>query len=176
MKRALAIGGAIAGLLTSSAASSSGERTVLLFSISKSENRNQVQFAERLDASCAPVGDAPVFAYWRMLEQGPAATEPLLDREQPAYGIASQVAEARRDGYAAVRVTLRAFPRMPILVESRRAADGTCSATARTPIDGVDAKLFNVHAVLRWPFGVARLLVTGWAASDGRLLREQREP
>jgi hypothetical protein len=176
VKRLFAIGMAIAGLLASRSASPSGDGAPLLFSISKSENKNQVQFALRLDASCAPVGEAPVFAYWRMLEQGPTATEGLLDREQPAYGIASQAVEARRDGYSAVRMTLRAFPRMPLLVESRRAPEGTCSATVRTPIDGVDANLFNVHVVLRWPFGVARLLVTGWAVADGHLLREARQP
>jgi hypothetical protein len=166
----------VATLLASAVASPSVESTSVLFSISKSENRNFVQFVERLDASCAPVGQAPVYAYWRMLEKGPAATEPLLDREQPAYGIANQTVEPRGDGSAAVRMTLRALPHMPLVVESGRAADGTCTAWVRTPIDGVDAKLFNVHVVLRWPFGVARLLVTGWSAMDGHLVREARQP
>jgi hypothetical protein len=175
--RALAAAGfAIATLLASTVASPSVESTSVLFSISKSENRNFVQFVERLDASCAPVGQAPVYACWRMLEKGPTATEPLLDREQPAYGIASQALESHADGSAAVRMTLRALPHMPLLVESGRAADGTCTAWVRTPIDGVDAKLFNVHVVLRWPFGVARLLVTGWSAADGHLVREARQP
>jgi hypothetical protein len=154
----------------------SAETTAVLFSISKSENKNFVQFVERLDASCAPVGQAPVYAYWRMLEKGTTATEPLLEREQAAYGIASQSVEPRADAIAAVRMTLRALPHMPLLVESGRAADGTCTAWVRTPIDGVDAKLFNVHVVLRWPFGVARLLVTGWSAADGHLVREARQP
>ena len=38
-----------------------------LFSISKTENRNYVQFAERLDEACAPVGPAPIYAFWRMM-------------------------------------------------------------------------------------------------------------
>jgi len=148
-----------------------------LFSISKSENRNVVQFAERLDASCAPVGDAPVFAYWRMLEHGPAATEPLLAREQPAYGIASQAVAARSGDGGAVRVVLRALPRAPLYVESRRSArTGACEASARTPIEGVEARLFNVHAVLRWPFGVAQLVVSGWSLADGRPVRDARTP
>jgi hypothetical protein len=176
VRGAAAVGLAIATLLSPAVASPSAESTAVLFSISKSENRNLVQFVERLDARCAPVGQAPVYSYWRMLEKGQAVTEPLLDREQPAYGIASQTVESRGDRGAAVRMTLRALPHMPLIVESGRAADGTCTASVRTPIDGVDAKLFNVHVVLRWPFGVARLLVTGWSAADGHLVREARQP
>jgi hypothetical protein len=176
VKVAVTIGVAVVTILAPAVARPSAETTAVLFSISKSENKNFVQFVERLDASCVPIGQAPVFAYWRMLEKGTTATEPLLDREQPAYGIASQAVEPRGDGSAAVRMTLRALPHMPLLVESGRAADGTCTAWVRTPIDGVDAKLFNVHVVLRWPFGVARLLVTGWSAADGHLVRDARQP
>jgi hypothetical protein len=145
-----------------------------LFSITKSENKNYVQFAEQLDATCAPVGDAPVFAYWRMLEHGPSATEPLLSLEEPAYGVASQSVTARTVGYGAVRVTLRALREAPLVVESRRGASGACEASARTPIAGAPARLFNVHAVLKWPFGVARLLVSGWSLADGHPVRDAR--
>jgi hypothetical protein len=146
-----------------------------LFSISKTENRNYVQFAEQLDATCAPIGSAPVYAFWRMLEHGPSAVEPLLPLEQPAYGIASQSVLSRGDGHGLVRVTLRALPRSPLFVESQRGANGACEAAARTPIGGVDARLFNVHAVLRWPFGIAHLLVSGWSLVDGRAVQETRE-
>jgi hypothetical protein len=150
--------------------------TAPLFSISKTENRNYVQFAERLDPSCAPAGAAPVYAYWRMVERGPAATEPLLPLEQPAYGVASQSILERSDGHGLLRVTLRALPKTPLLVESRRGANGGCEASARTSIAGVDARLFNVHAVLRWPFGVAHLLVSGWSLADGHPVRDTRAP
>jgi hypothetical protein len=148
-----------------------------LFSISKTENKNYVQFAERLDAACAPLGSAPVFAYWRMLGREPGAVEPLLPREEPAYGIASQsVIDAKgENGDPSVRVALRALPAAPLLVESWRGADGKCEASARLPIAGVEARLFNVHAVLRWPFGIARLLVSGWSLADGRAVRDTRE-
>jgi hypothetical protein len=146
-----------------------------LFSISKSENRNYVQFAEQLDASCAPIGSAPIYAFWRMLEHGPSAVEPLLALEQPAYGIASQSVLSRTEGHGLVRVTLRALPRSPLFVESQRGPNGGCEAAARTPIGGVDARLFNVHAVLRWPFGIAHLLVSGWSLADGRVVQETRD-
>jgi hypothetical protein len=147
-----------------------------LFSISKTENRNYVQFAERLDANCAPAGSAPTYAYWRMIERSPSAVEALLPLEQPAYGVATQTVLERSEGHGLVSVTLRALPKTPLVVESRRAANGSCEASARTSIAGVDARLFNVHAVLKWPFGVARLLVSGWSLVDGHPVRDTRAP
>src|SRR5580704_10308951 len=91
------------------AAGASGSATPL-FSISKTENRNYVQFAERLDESCVPMGSAPVYAFWRMLEHGPSAVEPLLPIEQGAYGVASQTVLSREPGHGLVRVMLRALP------------------------------------------------------------------
>jgi hypothetical protein len=150
--------------------------SVPLFSISKTENRNYVQFAERLDGDCAPAGDVPVHAYWRMLERSPSAVEALLPHEQPAYGIASQSVLERGPGRGLVRVTLRALRASPLLVESYRATNGACEAAARTSIAGVDARLFNVHAVLKWPFGIAHLLVSGWSLADGHAVRDVRAP
>jgi hypothetical protein len=153
-------------------------RDALLFSITKSENRNYVQFAIRMDTRCAPEGDAPVHAWWRMQEHGPDAVEPVLEREEPAYGIASQAVIDRHEGGGAARITLRALPRQTIAVETYRGREG-CEARARLAIDGVDARLFNVHAVLAWPFGVSRLIVTGWATGEGRrgqVVRDERRP
>jgi hypothetical protein len=167
----------LAGLLLLFCATpSAGEapRDEALFSITKSENRNYVQYAERLDAQCAPEGPAPVHAYWRMLEHGPSAVEPLLGREQPAYGVAEQRVIARGPEGGAVQLRLRALPQA-IVVESHRGPRG-CETRARMAIAGVDARLFNVHAVLAWPFGVSRLLVTGWSLADGHVVRDERHP
>jgi hypothetical protein len=151
-------------------------RDALLFSITKTENKNFVQYVVRVDARyCAPTGDAPVHAYWRMMEHGPDAIEPLLGREQPAYGVADQRVLSRGADGGAVRVTLRALPHDPMVVETRRTTNG-CEARARVPIAGGEARLFNVHAVLAWPFGVSRLVVTGWSLADGHVVREERRP
>jgi uncharacterized protein DUF4833 len=145
-----------------------------LFSISKSENKNQVAFAVRLDAECRPVGDAPVYAYWRMLERSPAAVEPLLPVEQGAYGIGRQRVERGESG-GAVRIALRALPDREILVRTVRQASA-CAAVASTRIADTPAHLFNVHARIAWPFGVDSLLITGWAESDGHVVRETMRP
>lgn len=146
-----------------------------LFSISKSENKNQVAFAVRLDAECRPLGEAPVYAYWRMLERSPAAVEPLLPVEQGAYGIGHQRVVERGESGGAVRFALRALPDRGIVVHTAHQGS-MCAAAASTRIADIPARLFNVHARIAWPFGVDSLLITGWAESDGRVVRETMRP
>jgi hypothetical protein len=142
------------------------------FFVAKSENRNQVHYGVHLDTTCAPSGVAPVFAYWRMLEHGPSATEPLLSREQPAYGIAEQrVVERRTDG-GRLLVRLRALADRPIEIATGP-REGGCEVTATTVIDGAPAVLSSVFAQLRWPFGVDYLMLSGRSLADGRLLHER---
>ena len=139
-----------------------------LFTISKSENKNQVQYAVRTDRNCAPASAAPVFAYWRMLEQGPTRVAPLLPREERAYGIASQSVDAK----GRVRLVLRAVPNRPIVVETGRAEDGSCQALANMPINGSPAYLFDVYVKLKWPT-VEYLLLRGWSLDGSHVLTEK---
>jgi hypothetical protein len=140
------------------------------FFVSKTENRNQVHYAVAVDAQCSPAGAAPAFARWKMFEKGPAVEEGLLDREQAAYGIATQAILDRNR----VRIVLRALPSRPIVIETLM-QDGACQAVARMTIAGANLRLFNVHVALRWPFGVDHLLVQGWG-DDGRIVRERITP
>jgi hypothetical protein len=146
-----------------------------LFSISKSENKNQVLFEVRLDAQCRPVSDAPVFAYWRMLERSADAVEPLLSMEARAYGIERQEVVERGETGGTIRIALRALPQREILVKVGRGGTG-CAAEASTLISNTRAHLSNVHARLAWPFGIDSLLITGWAEADGHLVRETLRP
>jgi len=158
----------LVGMLVSGAARADRTIPSVLF-VSKSENKNQVHYGVRLDDQCAFVGSAPVYPYWRMLERGPNDTEPLLDREQRAYGIERQ--EIRGD---TVRVTLRALPDRPITVRVARATDGACTAIAETTISGRAARLFNVHVALGF-LRVDHLVLQGWAERDGAVMRERIE-
>lgn len=163
--RLLAAAAFLACIFVPCSARADGTLTSVLF-VSKSENKNQVHYGVHLDDHCAFSSGTPVFAYWRMLERGPNATEPLLPREQRGYGIAKQ--EVAGD---TVRVTLRALPTRPITIHVSRAPDGTCTASAQTVIAGVLAKLFNVHIALGF-LRVDHLLLTGWAAT-GQVVRER---
>jgi len=168
---AVAAGGLVA-LAGAVARGEAGRDVASVFLIAKSENRNQVHYGVHLDAACAPVGPTPVFAYWRMLEQGPHATEPLLSREVGAYGFVEQrVVERGADG-GRVTLRLRALPARPIAIETR-AHDGVCEATATTFIGGAAASLRSVYAQLRWPFGVDHLVLSGRSLADGRAVEER---
>jgi hypothetical protein len=174
-RSALVAGLAVVAAFTGDATTARGDSShdvASAFFVAKSENKNQVHYGVHLDATCSPSGAAPVFAYWRMLEHGPGATEPLLSREQPAYGIADQrVVDRRADGGRLV-VRLRALADRPIeIVTGPR--DGGCEVTATTVIDGAPATLSSVYAQLRWPFGVDYLMLSGRSLTDGRLLRER---
>jgi hypothetical protein len=159
----------LVGLLV--APTARAERTIesALF-VSKSENKNQVHYGVHVDDTCALAGSSPIYGYWRMLEKGPTAIEPLLDREQRAYGIARQ--EVRGDS---VVVTLRALPSRPITVHVTHASDGHCVAHAEMTIAGRSARLFNVHVSLGF-LSVDHLVITGWADRDGGLVRERVNP
>jgi len=165
---ALALGAAVA-------AGDASHDVPSLFFVAKSENRNQVHYALRLDERCAPLGASPVQPYWRMLEQGARLVEPLLGREQPAYGIREQTVLERGDRGGVVRVVLRALPTRPVLVTSFARGAG-CAATASLVIDGTPATLGSIYVQLGWLFGVDRLVVQGRALSDGRPVSETLVP
>jgi Domain of unknown function (DUF4833) len=143
-----------------------------VFFVAKSENRNEVHYGVTLDASCAPAGAAPVFAYWRMRERGPLATEPLLSREMSAYGIAEPQRVERGESGGRVVFRLNALPRRAIAIDAAAGAQG-CVATARAMIGGTAAALTSVFVQLRWPFGVDYLELAGRSIPDGHPVRER---
>jgi Domain of unknown function (DUF4833) len=146
---------------------------IALFTIGKSQNKNQVQYAVHVDSQCVPFPSAPVFAYWRMLELGPTRVEPLLPRELSAYGPASQLVTARSANGGKIHLVLKALPGRPILVETARAADGTCRAFASINIGNRTAHLFNVYVKLSWHLSVDYLLLRGWATDGTQVLSER---
>jgi hypothetical protein len=143
-----------------------------VFVVSKSENKNQVSYGIRLDERCMPVGPQPMFAFWKLYEDGPNAVADLLGVEQPAYGIAIQEVLAPNGASGRVRVTLRAIATRPIVVETSRVL-GRCVATATLDVAGTRAKLAGVFAQLKWPIGVAYLDLIGNALSDGHVVKER---
>ncbi len=164
---------AMSSFVVSGAAMAEGGSDVpSAFFIAKSENKNQVHYGVHVTGDCAPAGAAPVFAYWRMFEKGPTATEPLLAHEVPAYGFASERVTSAGPSGGTIVVSLRAIPERSIVVTTRQRA-GACVATAETEIAGTPALLTRVYAQLRWPFGVESLTLDGYATSDGHAVRER---
>jgi hypothetical protein len=146
-----------------------------IFFVAKSENKNQVHYGVHLDRSCAPAGDRPVFAYWRMFEHGPDAVEPVLPVELQAYGVVDEHVVAVDGAGGRVEVTVAALRDRVISIETHASAAG-CVATATTSIGGVQASLWSVYVRLRWPFGVDSLTLAGRARDDGRIVEEKVRP
>lgn len=138
------------------------------FFIAKSENKNQVHFAVAVDAQCAPLGDAPVREYWRMLEKGPAVIEPVLPREQRAYGLASQAVLTRGASGGSVRITLNAVPGRPVTIRTLRASDGTCTFETRMTIASTWGRLQYIY-VRMGLLSVDYLLIVGKDDAGGDL-------
>ena len=141
-----------------------------VFFIAKSENKNQVHYGIRLDEACAPAGNAPVWAYWRMLERGPFEIEPILAREVPAYGFVQSTVSRDRQGGRVV-LTLNALPKRPIAIDSSPGG-AACVAAAKTTIGGAPASLTSVFVQLRWPAGIEYIMLWGRAA-DGLVVHER---
>jgi Domain of unknown function (DUF4833) len=135
--------------------------------ITKSSNKNQVNYAVQVNEACVPAGRTPVHPYWRMLERGADATEPLVDSELRAFGIERQSV----DGAGGVKVVLRGFPARAITIRTWLAPDGRCASSASMTIDGSPARVTTVY-VRQKLFGVDYVEVTG-ATSSGELVRER---
>ena len=140
------------------------------FFISRSTNRNEVHYGIHVDQDCRPQGPAPVHAYWRMLEKGDKATEPLLGREGPAYGLGdTQQVESTPSGWK-VHVRLRAWPDRNIDVDVFR-ENGRCVARAWTRVEGRAARIDRIFVKTKWPAGVEYVLLSG-TDEEGRSARE----
>jgi Domain of unknown function (DUF4833) len=134
--------------------------------ITKSSNKNQVNYAVQVNAACVPAGRSPVRPYWRMLERSSNATEPLVESELRAFGV-----ERQNIGAGSVNVVLRGMPARAITIRTWRAPDGTCTSSANMTIAGVPARVTNVY-VRQKLFGVDYVQLTG-STSGGEVVSER---
>jgi hypothetical protein len=143
-----------------------------VFHIEKSENRNQVHYAIRVDARCRPVGNAPMYGYWRDFEDGPKAVSPLLDHEQPAYGLTAPRSIVLSEEGGEIRIGMRGFPDRALRVVTFKQGD-SCRARAFTPIRKEPAVLRSIYVELGLLFSVDYVLVRGTRVADGREVKEK---
>jgi hypothetical protein len=142
-----------------------------VFLVAKSENRNQVHYAVRVDDACNVIGTAPLYGYWRMLENK-GEIEPILSREVRAYGL-DPVQRIEKAGDATtIYARMNAIPDRVLRVTVTRTA-GRCEARAATSIAGTDAQLRLIYIRLSWPFGVDYILLRGSRLTDGHSIEEK---
>ncbi len=145
---------------------------VSVFHISNSGSRNEVHYAVHVDASCALSGDAPLFAYWRDLEDGAHATSRLSFIEERGYGIAYQRRAANADGTTLLRVALRGVPAREVQVTTRL-VDGRCTADARTRVAGTRAVLDLIFVQTGGLFSIDWIELRGRRLRDAAAVRER---
>jgi hypothetical protein len=144
-----------------------------VFFISKSDDRNRVDYWMRLGDTCQPLDDDAVTPYWREFEKAPpVVTHSISLLARMAYGIAAQRVASRSATSADYALRLKAVGR-PIGVTTRRAANGKCAAVARTTIAGVTAELLSIHVTLSGPLSVDHIDIKGRDFRTGKPVVER---
>lgn len=166
-------GGAVASAGEQKPAFGPNDITTLFF-ISKSDDRNRVDYGMRLDANCMPSGKEPVFPYWREFENSPPVrTHPLGLLEYYPYGIATQRIVGSSARGVEYFVRLKRIHR-DLFVTTNKEADGRCTAMVRTTIAGQDrSELVSAYVKLRRAMSVEYVDIHGRAASTGQPIEER---
>lgn len=121
-----------------------------VFYISKSDDKNRVDYGIRLDERCAPTKDDAVFQYWRHFEppENGTKTHMLGTFEYIPYGISEQRSVRKIPTGGIHIMKLRQFGKTPIAIVTTRDAAGKCTAQARSLINGKEAELSYIWVKL----------------------------
>jgi len=148
-----------------------------VFYFSKSDDKNRVDYGLKLDAACAPVGDEPLFPYWREFETQPPGlhTHTLKFFEYAGYGVAEQRIKKLEGGKSEIVAKLKALPR-EITITVEKGEGGKCIATPRAVIAATpNVELHSAFIKLKSGWSVEYVEVKG-RTRDGRNLAERLLP
>ena len=166
-------GAVIAYAATAQAESRFGPHDVrTLYEIGKNLDKNVVQYGIRLDKDCVPVGNEPIYAYWRQFEQGPEVTEDLNFLDKQGYGIKGEWVTKRSAEGSKVLMTLRATDR-PVAILVKRSDDGRCVGDAIATINGAPAHLERVFVHVAGFLKVDWVEIRGTSVADGKPVAER---
>ncbi|MFT3770241.1 MAG: DUF4833 domain-containing protein [Minicystis sp.] len=146
-----------------------------MFVIGKNLDKNEVQYGIRLDKDCVPVGDEPVYAYWRQYEKGPEVTEDLNILDRTGYGIKDQKVEQRSPSGSKVMMRLRATSDRSIAIYVRKEGD-KCVADPMSYISGTSALLQRIHVQLSGPLSIQYIDIRGLRADNKQPINERTKP
>jgi hypothetical protein len=145
-----------------------------VFFISKSDDRNRVDFGMHLDKDCAPAKSDAVFPYWREFERSPPVRIHALGMfEYLAYGVSQQSSLGTSVTGAEYFIRLRQEGR-PIWITTSKDATGHCTALARTDIGATRfAELLSIHVHLAGLLSVDYIDIKGKDLLTGKLIEER---
>lgn len=147
-----------------------------VFYVSKSDDRNRVDYGVRLDERCRPASREPIFAYWRRFEPGQPRFGDLNFLDEQAYGITRQRIGPGNDGGTWIELATRAAPGRRLLVLAVPNPDGGCRARVRMDIQRRSVWLHHAHVQLAGPFSVDHITFFGTDAETGRAVQHRHEP
>jgi hypothetical protein len=145
-----------------------------LFGIGKNTDRNEVQYGIRLDKDCLPVGEEPIYAYWRQYEKGPEVTADLNWLDKTGYGIKDQRVAERSAAGSKVLMRLRATSDRTIAVLVRKEGSA-CVAEPVAFIAGTPARLSHIHVQLSGPLSIDWIDIRG-VGKDNKPIVERAKP
>jgi hypothetical protein len=143
-----------------------------LFEIGKNIDRNVVRYGIHLDKDCVPIGEEPLYAYWRQFEKGPGVNEDLNFLDKTVYGIKGQWIVKRSVDGSKVLMTLRSTDR-PIAVIVNKNEDGKCVAQTIAKINGEQAHLDRVFVHVPGFMRVDWIEIRGITVATGKVIVER---
>jgi len=143
------------------------------FHVEKSENKNEVHYAVRVDAGCHPLGKTPVFAYWRRLRKGTRVDEPLTGPGVRVYGASGDQSVNLTPTGGRVTMYVRALKRVSIDIRVDKTKNG-CVAVPTVTLKKERARLSHAFLQLgRFGLTVKYVDVVGTRERDGAKVTEQ---
>jgi hypothetical protein len=142
--------------------------------LTKNTNHNQVHYGVHVDEQCRPLEDEPVYAYWRMLEEGPDGRAELSFWEEPGYGVRQPKHIERSPeeaGGDSLELVIRGVPERVIQLKTTITEEG-CVARAFTSINGNDALLDRIDIHVSGWATVHKVEIHGVSATDGLAVSE----
>lgn len=146
-----------------------------VFYVTKSDDRNRVDYGIRLDERCRPERGQPIFVYWRRFEPGHPRFGDLNFLDRQAYGITDQHISSSNEGGTWVELRTRAANGRRLLVLATPAEDG-CRARVRMDIRGRPVWLHHAHVELYGPMMVDHITFYGTDVETGERVRHRHEP
>ena len=139
--------------------------------LTKNTNQNQVHYGVRVDKRCRPLEDEPVYAYWRLLEEGPDDRSGLMFWEEPGYGVTQPGEIALSENSGSLELVIRGVPEHTIKLHTFATEEG-CAARAFTHINGSNAVLERIDINVSGWATVHKIEIFGVNASDGQPISE----
>jgi hypothetical protein len=139
--------------------------------LTKNTNNNQVHYGVNVDKQCRPTAKGSVYAYWRMLEEGPKERDKLMFWEQPGYGVRQPEKVNLDSDSGSLSLIIRGVPDHRIRLETFT-TDFGCGARAFTSISGEEALLERIDINVSGWADVHKVEIHGVSVSSGLAVSE----